>query len=237
MPSLAHISAMPCSRRCSAPRHGASRSRPRRRARRRCCRRRGRTAGPIPRSTRGSRRRRSRGRRPPGRAGHWPRRRRCRSRRVGVAVARIDDAAREHPRAAGVVGAVGAAREQHLDAAGAVADDDDGRGGPRRPLRGRLGGGCREGRSVGGRSTHRRSAGANRGSVECGTDRMRRWRPSATSDIAAIALPTALAPCCLSPRTAAAAKMTPSQRPTLQRRRLRKTRSSTPCFTMPSFSS
>ena len=229
---------MPCSRRCSAPRHGASRS----------------AASPSsasslspmarpnsrPDSSKDSRIAATKKSRPPtasaepgaglgvvdAEAGG-----------VGVAVARIDDAAREHPRAAGVVGAVGAAREQHLDAAGAVADDDDGRGGPRRPLRGRLGGGCREGRSVGGRSTHRRSAGANRGGVECGTDRMRRWRASATSDTAALAPPTALAPCCLSPRTAAAAKMTAIAAANLQRRRLRKLRSSTPCFTMPSFSS
>ena len=37
---------------------------------------------------------------------------------VRVAVARIDDAAGKHPGATGVVGAVGTAREQHLEAAG-----------------------------------------------------------------------------------------------------------------------
>ncbi len=157
---------------------------------------------------------------------------------MGIAVAGIDDAAREHPGAAGVVGAVGPAGEKDLDAAraGAVADNDDGRGGPRRPLRCRLGSGRREGRGVGGRSAHRRSAGADKGRFECGTEPRRRWLPSATSDSAALVPPTARPPCCLSRRAAGAAKMT-SIAAAIFNATAANNQEFIPCFTMPSFSS
>jgi hypothetical protein len=84
------------------------------------------------------------------------------ARRVRIAVPRVDDAAREHPRAAGVVGAVGAARQEHLDAGSAVANDDDRGGRPRRPLRRQRGSGRRERRGVGGGIAHRDFTGTRK---------------------------------------------------------------------------
>ncbi len=55
--------------------------------------------------------------------------------RVCARIGLFDDAAREHPGAAVVVAALGAAREQDLDRRGAVANDHQGRGGARRPIR------------------------------------------------------------------------------------------------------
>ena len=204
MPSAAQNSAMPCSppvQRAAPGRQPAASLAVEVDERRR--RGAARTAGPIPRSTRGSRRRSSRGRRSPGRAGalaaasSMPKHGGMR-----IAVARHRRCRRETPRRRCC------SRRARRGATAAPRCRRRRRGRRRSSPRAAAaapapaGGGCRKGRSVGGRSAHRGSAGANRGGrrVWHGPSTRRRRRRSVRHrgprppDSASAALPIAPAP-------------------------------------------
>jgi uncharacterized membrane protein YtjA (UPF0391 family) len=142
---------------------------------------------------------------------------------MGVAVARIDDAAGEHPGAAGVVGAVGAAGKQDLDACIAVAHDDDGRRRPRRPFRRRLGGGAgkADASATGALIAFRRDReGFSSVTRTGGTSPYRQQRPTGPPSASRQSGPA----CCLSQGRGRAAKITSIAAVAFPRRRLRPTK-------------
>jgi hypothetical protein len=148
--------------------------------------------------------------------------------RVRQRVVLLDDAAGKDPGAAVVVAALGAPRQQHLDALGAVADDDDRR---RRPRRSLDRGGAGAGKAEASTGAAGMACGEKGGVVEFGT--ASKTRPaSERSDSRCDANPTSAQRFSLSLRRRGPVMMSASFLP--RRGALSGVQ---PCFTMPLCSS